>query len=255
MSAPVLFGQIALVTGATGGIGKAICRALASHGSSIVIHYYSDEEEARSLARELEAEYQGKLGINVLCARADMGDYNEVRKLHAYLVENLGYPTIPINNARTNGGYSGIVSIDQVHMEDFERTWRINCGSAYLLTQLCMPAMESEGWGRIIFISSVAGFTGGVVGPHYASSKSALHGLVHWLAQAYAKKGITVNGVAPALIERTKMLPGSTKVLASKIPLGRLGAPEEVAETVIWMVKTPYVTNKVIGVDGGMFPQ
>lgn len=78
-----------------------------------------------------------------------------------------------------------------------------------------MPAMEGEGWGRAIFISSAAGFTGGVVGPHYASSKAALHGLIHWLAGAYAKKGVTVNGIAPALIEGTKMLPGSSAELSS----------------------------------------
>jgi 3-oxoacyl-[acyl-carrier protein] reductase len=78
-----------------------------------------------------------------------------------------------------------------------------------------MPAIEDAGWGRVISISSVAGFTGGVVGPHYASSKAALHGLIHWLAGAYAKKGVTVNGVAPALIEDTKMLPGSSAELSS----------------------------------------
>jgi 3-oxoacyl-[acyl-carrier protein] reductase len=164
-------------------------------------------------------------------------------------------PTILINNAGATGGHSRVTSVQDVSIEDFEKTWRINCGSAYLLTQLCMPAMEKAGYGRVVFVSSVAGFTGGVVGPHYASSKSALHGMIHWLAGAYAKKGITVNGVAPALIKQTKMLPGSSEELANKIPMGRLGTPKEVAETVLWMVKTQYVTNKVIGVDGGMFPQ
>lgn len=106
-----------------------------------------------------------------------------------------------------------------------------------------------------MFCSSVAGFTGGLVGPHYASSKSALHGLVHWLSGAYCKKGITVNGIAPALIGNTKMLPDDTSEMSRNIPVGRLGEPKEVAETVVWMVKTGYVTNKVIGVDGGMFIQ
>jgi len=115
--------------------------------------------------------------------------------------------------------------------------------------------METSAWGRVIFCSSVAGFTGGIVGPHYASSKSALHGLIHWLAGAYAKKGVTVNGVAPALIEGTTMLPGATAELERKVPVGRLGRPEEVAETVVWMVRTGYVTNKVVAVDGGMFVQ
>jgi 3-oxoacyl-[acyl-carrier protein] reductase len=108
-----------------------------------------------------------------------------------------------------------VQSIDSVSIDVFESTWRTNCGAAYLLTQLCMPAMEGEGWGRVVFISSVAGFTGGVVGPHYASSKSALHGLVHWLAGAYARRGITVNAVAPALIDGTKMLPGRSGELES----------------------------------------
>ena len=108
-----------------------------------------------------------------------------------------------------------------------------------------------------------------------SSSKSALHGLIHWLANAYVKKGITVNGVAPALIEQTKMLPGSNEELSKskdhpslaeglktvevnrlvEIPIGRLGTPDEIAETILWMVKTGYVTNKVVAVDGGMFPQ
>ncbi|RMZ82136.1 hypothetical protein DV737_g2184, partial [Chaetothyriales sp. CBS 132003] len=90
---------------------------------------------------------------------------------------------------------------------------------------------------------------GGVVGPHYASSKSALHGLIHWLAATYAKSGVTINGVAPALIQDTAMLPGSNEELAKKIPLGRLGKPEEVAESVLWMVKTGYVNNKTAAPD------
>ncbi|KAF2113941.1 putative short-chain dehydrogenase/reductase [Lophiotrema nucula] len=245
-----LKGQTALVTGATGGIGRAICHSLASLGCNIIIHYLSSTAEAEQLQADLRNQY----GVDAYTLQADLGDYDDVRHLHSYCAAS-HQPTILINNAGANGGHSGTTSISEVPIEDFEKTWRINCGSAYLLTQLCMPFMEEQGFGRVIFISSVAGFTGGVVGPHYASSKSALHGLIHWLAGAYAKKGITVNGVAPALIEQTKMLPGSNEELAKKIPLGRLGMPEEVANTVKWMVTTPYVTNKVVGVDGGMFPQ
>lgn len=142
--------------------------------------------------------------------------FPKVKELHEHIVSYLGPPNILINNAGSNASFTGVTSIDAVPIADFERTWRINCGSSYLLTQLCMPAMEGEGWGRVIFLSSVAGMTGGIVGPHYASSKSALHGLIHWLASMYAKKGITVNGVAPALIEQTKMLPGTTEELAKR---------------------------------------
>lgn len=145
----------------------------------------------------------------------------------------MGEPTILFNNAGLTLK-SGIKSITEVSIEDFELTWRANCGSSFLMTQLCLPAMEKKGWGRIIFCSSVAAFNGGVVGPHYAwvdfkesqiklkltfficrSSKSALHGLIHWLAGAYSKSGITVNGVAPALIQDTAMLPGSNEELAN----------------------------------------
>lgn len=92
--------------------------------------------------------------------------------MHAQVTERLGDITILINNAGTASGYSGVTSITDVPIEDFEKTWRVNCGSAYLLTQLCMPAMEKAGWGRVVFVSSVAGLTGGVVGPHYAYASS-----------------------------------------------------------------------------------
>lgn len=109
--------------------------------------------------------------------------------MYAEVTSTLGDPAILFCNAGTSLGKSRVGSIADVSMDEFERTWRANCGSAFLLTQLCMPAMETAAWGRVIFCSSVAGFTGGVVGPHYASSKSALHGLIHWLSMWYCSKG------------------------------------------------------------------
>ncbi|KAH7392434.1 3-oxoacyl-reductase [Phaeosphaeria sp. MPI-PUGE-AT-0046c] len=255
VSSKSLQGHVALVTGATGGIGAATCRHLADLGCSVAIHFNKDNDTAERLDKELRKNHGEGAGSKFCIVQADMGDYDSVRKLHKTVVECLGHPTILINNAGSTGGQSGVKSIEDISIEDFEKTWRINCGSSYLLTQLCMPAMEKKGWGRVVFVSSVAGITGGIIGPHYASSKSALHGMVHWIANAYAKKGITANGIAPALIQDTKMLPGSTEELSQKIPIGRLGTPDEIAETIIWMVKTGYVTNKVIAVDGGMFPQ
>ncbi|CZR56198.1 related to 3-ketoacyl-acyl carrier protein reductase [Phialocephala subalpina] len=241
--------HLALVTGASGGIGRATCLALANLGCSIAVHYHSSKDKADSLIEELK-----KKGVRAEAFKADLTKYEEVRALHKAVISSLGPPTILFNNAGLTLK-SGIKSITEISIEDFEHTWRANCGSAFLMTQLCLPEMEKNGWGRVIFCSSVAGFNGGVVGPHYASSKSALHGLVHWLAGAYAKSGVTVNGVAPALIQDTTMLPGNNEDLAKKIPIGRLGFPDEIAETVLWMVKTGYVTNKVIGVDGGFFVQ
>lgn len=241
--------HLALVTGASGGIGKATCLALAAMGCSIAVHYHSSTSAAEALVKDLQAK-----GVRAEAFKADLTKYDEVRSLYTTVVKSLGHPTILFNNAGL-ALKSGIKSITEISIDEFEHTWRANCGSAFLMTQLCLPEMEKAGWGRVIFCSSVAGFNGGVVGPHYASSKSALHGLIHWLAGAYAKSGITFNGVAPALIQDTTMLSGNKEELAKKIPIGRLGFPVEIAETVVWMVKTGYVTNKVIGVDGGFFVQ
>ncbi|KAM3075274.1 hypothetical protein ACMFMG_007283 [Clarireedia jacksonii] len=243
-------GHLALITGATGGIGQATALALANLGCSIAVHYNSASSTATDLVKKLQEK-----GVKAESFQADLTNYDSVRTLHKHVTTLMGHPTILFNNAGLISGPNRATDISEIDIADFETTWKANCGSAFLLTQLCMPAMVEKRWGRVIFGSSVAGFTGGVIGPHYASSKSALHGLVHWLASAYAERGITVNGVAPALIAETKMLPGSNEELAKKIPIGRLGTPDEIAATVEWMVKTGYVTNKVVGVDGGMFVQ
>jgi 3-oxoacyl-[acyl-carrier protein] reductase len=114
--------------------------------------------------------------------------------------------------------------------------------------------MAARGFGRILFVSSVAAFTGGVVGPHYAASKAGLHGLTHWLASRLAGDGVTVNAVAPALIEATGMLPGATEELRARIPVGRLGTPDEVADLALAVLRNGYLTNQVFTLDGGIYP-
>ena len=224
-----LSNHLALVTGATGGIGKATCLALARLKCNIAVHYNTAADTAATLVSELQS-----LGIEVHAFQADLSSYEDTRKLHAAIVKELGHPTILFNNAGLTMGKSGVKDISEISMEEFEQTWRANCGTAFLLTQLCLPSMVEKGWGRVIFCSSVAGFTGGVVGPHYAYvgpvdvmrytavpadlSTGVQTGLIHWLAGAYAKKGITVNGVAPALIEETKMLPGASAELSASRP-------------------------------------
>jgi 3-oxoacyl-[acyl-carrier protein] reductase len=114
--------------------------------------------------------------------------------------------------------------------------------------------MRERGWGRILFTSSVAALTGGVIGPHYAASKAGLHGLTHHLASQLAADGVTVNAIAPALIEDTAMLPGDPGELAAKVPVGRLGTPAEVGDLALAMLRNGYMTNQVVGIDGGMHP-
>ena len=157
-----LRGRLALVTGATGGIGSATCRALALLGCSVAIHYNSAASAAQDLIIELR-----KQNVAAECFQADLSEYNNVRLLHKQVTEKMGSPNILFNNAGITVKH-GVKDIAEVSIEMFENTWRANCGSAFLLTQLCLPDMETVGWGRVIFCSSVAGFTGGVVGPHYA---------------------------------------------------------------------------------------
>jgi 3-oxoacyl-[acyl-carrier protein] reductase len=115
--------------------------------------------------------------------------------------------------------------------------------------------MRERRWGRVIFVSSVAAFTGGIVGPHYAASKAGLLGLMHSLASSLALHGVTVNAVAPALIAETGMLPDAEQELVPRIPVGRLGKPEDVVEAIMMLVVNSYMTNHTLLVDGGMYPQ
>jgi 3-oxoacyl-[acyl-carrier protein] reductase len=114
--------------------------------------------------------------------------------------------------------------------------------------------MRERGFGRILFTSSVAGLTGGVIGPHYAASKAGLHGLTHHLATRVAADGVTVNAIAPALIADTAMLPGDPAELAERIPVRRLGTPQEVADLMLAILGNGYLTNQVISIDGGIHP-
>ncbi|TFY77301.1 hypothetical protein EWM64_g6713 [Hericium alpestre] len=114
--------------------------------------------------------------------------------------------------------------------------------------------MEAQKWGRIIFCSSVAATTGGVVGPHYASSKSGLHGMMHWIASQYARSGITCNAISPALITGTDMFKDPTPGHLDLIPIGRFGHPEEIAQIVELLITNSYMTNKIVAADGGMVP-
>ncbi|KZT18767.1 NAD-binding protein [Neolentinus lepideus HHB14362 ss-1] len=242
-----LRGKLALITGCTGGIGRATALALAHHGLNIAIHYHAASGPAAALADELSS-----LGVKASYFQADMGSYDAVRRMHAEVVARMGHPDVLFNNAGTARGAVGRAGqIEDVDMETFESTWRVNAGSSFLLTQLCVPHMVTQKFGRIVFNSSVAAATGGVIGPHYASSKSALHGTMHWIAQRYARDGITCNAVAPALIVETSMMSNPNPENLKMIPVGRFGTPAEIASVVEMLVANAYMTNKIVVADGG----
>lgn len=146
-------------------------------------------------------------------------------------------------------------AIEEVSAADWNGHIAVNLSAPFLLARRVAPGMRERGFGRILFTSSVAAFTGGVVGPHYAASKAGLHGLTHWLASRLAGSGVTANAIAPALIEDTGMLPGGADELRELVPVGRLGKPAEVADMALAVLRNGYVTNQVIAVDGGMHPR
>ncbi|PIL33211.1 hypothetical protein GSI_04661 [Ganoderma sinense ZZ0214-1] len=246
-----LQGKLALITGCTGGIGQATARAFARAGCSIAVHHSSAKSlpKANALVAELV-----KLAPGVRAApfEADLSSYENARRLCDEVVDVLGHPDILFSNHGVTGPKIGPQGdMQEVSAETFEEIWRTNAGTGYVLAQKCVPYMQEKKWGRIVFNSSVAAGTGGVIGPQYASSKSALHGLIHWLSLRYCKEGILTNGVAPALIEDTDMMANPTQAARSLIPIGRLGKPDEIASIVLMLVTNGYMTNKIIVADGG----
>lgn len=238
-----LAGQIALVTGASRGIGRAIAIALAREGCDIAINYRVHEAEARAVCTEIQ-----KLGRRATIFRADVSVSAEVRALLAHAEEQLGPVSILVNNA----GIGPRIPFDQLTEHDWDRTINANLKSAFLMTQAVVPGMRQRHWGRIINVTSVAAQNGGVVGPHYASSKAGMHGLTHSYASLLVKEGITVNAIAPALIQ-TDMLGTITPERLAHIPLGRVGKVEEVADVAVMLAKNAYITGQTISVNGGWY--
>lgn len=245
-----LHGKLALITGCTGGIGLASAGLLAQQGCSIAVHHSS--EASKDKADDLVAELTKLEGVRAAAFRADLSSFDQAKALYDQVVTTLGSPDILFgNHGATFKTIGPTGDIQDISFEMFEETWRLNTGTNYYLAQLCIPHMAKQKWGRIILTSSVAALTGGVIGPHYASSKSALHGLIHWLSLRYAKDGICSNAIAPALIEDTAMLSNPSPEVRAKIPIGRLGKPDEIASIVLMLVQNGYMTNKVICADGG----
>jgi 3-oxoacyl-[acyl-carrier protein] reductase len=239
-------GRIALVTGASGGIGAELSRGLAEAGAALALHYASNEEAASALAAEIEA-----AGGRTLTLGADLGDADAPERLVADVERELG----PVDVLAANAGLSRPGAWEDVDAETFDATIAVNLRAPYLLARRVLPGMRERGYGRILFTSSVAALTGGIVGPHYASSKAGLHGLTHFLAARVAADGVTVNAIAPALIEDTGMLPGDPGELAKAVPVGRLGKAAEVADLALAMLRNGYLTSKVVTLDGGIHPR
>ena len=240
-----LQGRVALITGASSGIGYATALRMAEVGADIVIGYEQKEQAARTLAGHIQ-----QMGRRAFAAYGNLSQPADVQALVNKAESQAG----PIDILVSNAGMGSHKRLEDITVEELDQTLQVNLRAAFLLAQRITPGMRERRWGRVIFVSSVAAFTGGIVGPHYAASKAGLLGLMHSLATSLAPHGVTVNAVAPALIAETGMLPGAEQELVPRIPVGRLGKPEDVVEAIMMLVVNSYMTNHTILVDGGMYP-
>jgi 3-oxoacyl-[acyl-carrier protein] reductase len=239
-----LAGRTALVTGASGGIGAALAAHLARAGADLVLTYSGHRDAAESAADEVR-----KTGRTATVEHADLVEPGAGRAL----AEQVG----PVDVLVANAGLGEKVAWDRVDDDLWARTFAVNTTAPWQLAQAALPGMVERGFGRVLFVSSVAALTGGVVGPHYAASKAALHGLMHHLAPRVAGAGVTVNTLAPALIAGTRILPvdpADPDRMPLPVPVGHLGRPEDVAAMAAAMVTNPYLTDKVVTLDGGLHP-
>jgi 3-oxoacyl-[acyl-carrier protein] reductase len=235
--------RIALVTGASGGIGRATALALAAAGAHIAVNYRAGDEEAMDLVNAIEG-----LGRHAVAVRADVSDPGDVEQMLSTVRRELGAIDVLVNNA----GTARAMSLEALHLATWDATFAVNLRASFILSSAVIPEMRARKWGRLLYVSSTAARVGGIVGPHYAASKAGLEGLMHSYASILAKEGITSNAIAPALIE-TKMLAGNPAAVAEKIPIGRFGTPEEVADMIVAVAQNPYVTGQTIQVNGGLY--
>jgi 3-oxoacyl-[acyl-carrier protein] reductase len=264
MIAHDLSGRTALVTGGSRGIGRAIAVAFARAGASVAVNFRSNERAAHEVCSHIEGARQapgqpagagqqlclrrllGRRAIQVQCDVSNPGDVAQMLKT---IRRDLGPVSVLVNNA----GIGRRRTIDEVTEEDWDETQAVNLKGTFLVTQAVLPDMRAARWGRIIALSSVAAHTGGVVGPHYASSKAGIIGLMHYYAAYLVKEGITANAIAPGAI-KTEMAANLPQLKPESVPVGRLGLPEEIAEVALMLACNGYLTGQTINVDGGRYP-
>lgn len=235
--------KVALITGASRGIGREAALALSRAGCRVVINYHHSSESAQALAEQIHKE-----GNTAIALAADVSKQEDVRRLILEVGERLGDIDILVNNA----GINPVQNWKEITADDWNSVLLTNLSSSFFVSQAVLPGMQRNGWGRVVMMSSVAAQTGGVIGPHYAASKAGQIGLMHSYANLLAGCGITVNAVAPALIE-TDMIKDNASIKPDLIPVGRFGQPEEVVDAIIMLVRNGYINGQTINVNGGWY--
>ena len=236
-----------IITGASGGIGTAISDAFALSGYNVVLGYNSSEKAAQELCCQLKEK-----GCRAECFKADVSDPAQAQALVVFAKETFGGADILINNA----GIAQQKLFTDITDEDFNKMCDVNVKSVFNCSRAVLPLMIHNKWGRIINISSMWGVCGASCEVHYSASKAAVIGMTKALAKEVGPSGITVNCIAPGLIDTpmNKNLDEETiKALCEETPVGRVGTPQDVANAVLFFADeaSSFVTGQVLGVDGG----
>jgi 3-oxoacyl-[acyl-carrier protein] reductase len=239
---PYLNDRVALVTGGSRGIGRAISIALAAAGAAVAVNYRQRENEAADVIAEIE-----RAGGRAIAVRADVSVADDVNAMIHEVGNRLGLIDVLVNNA----GIGTIIDIDDLTEAEFDRTLAVNLKSAFLCTQAVLPGMRTKRWGRIVNLSSAAARGPGLLGIHYNASKAGLEGLTRGYAARLAREGITVNAVAPGPIDTDMAGPLKASNVAERLPVKRLGEASEVAQAVLMIVCNAFITGQTIPVNGG----
>ncbi len=243
-----LQGKLALVTGATRGIGRATALTLADAGADVVFSYRHSAEQAV----ELEALLREK-GVRARGFQANGASTEEVQKMVADAQNELGTVTILVNNA----GITRDKSFLKMTREMWDEVIRVNLDSLFIVTQAVLPGMIQTGWGRIINVSSIVGQIGNFGQANYAAAKGGAIAFTKTIAREVARKGVTANVVAPGFIETDmlKAIPATgLDQVKAMTPVGRLGHPQEIADAIAFLAspRAAFITGHVLAVNGGM---
>jgi 3-oxoacyl-[acyl-carrier protein] reductase len=235
--------RVALVTGASRGIGAGIAVALAAAGADVAINYREQGVAAQSVCAEIAS-----LGQKAIALQADVSRAEEITRMVLEVEASLGKVDILVNNA----AIAQPRPFEEISESEWDEILRVNLKSVFLVTQAVIAGMRKRKWGRIINLSSVAAQTGGAVGAHYAASKAGIIGLTHSCASSFIKDGITVNAIAPALIE-TDMVTSNPNASPRLIPMGHFGKVDDVASIAVMLAGNEYITGQTISVNGGWY--